>query len=214
MVNNRNGFTYIANISVLSLSLILFLLIPTSTTCFTILCITCLTGGLVTTIFYSYQIRETKLSSAAKELEDLYRQSLTMTEIQPARLNNTDVIDYNTNMENRTHGTESERMSEVCSQPNEEGDDDLMPKKEAPKKTGRAWYDWLKEAQFYIFGFVYMFARMALNSTATMMPLYLTICTGFEEVPGEGIPPQIALVPLCSYTSSLIFTQYIQAPMT
>jgi len=41
------------------------------------------------------------------------------------------------------------------------------------------WYDWLKEAQFYIFGFVYMFARIAMNSVATMMPLYLTICTGF-----------------------------------
>jgi hypothetical protein len=68
------------------------------------------------------------------------------------------------------------------------------------------WYDWLKEAQFYIFGFVYMFARMALNSTATMMPLYLTTCTGFVEKPGKGIPPQIALVPLCSYVCSLLFT--------
>jgi hypothetical protein len=29
-----------------------------------------------------------------------------------------------------------------------------------------------------------MFARMALNTTATMMPLYLTVCTGFVEIPG------------------------------
>lgn len=55
---------------------------------------------------------------------------------------------------------------------------------------------------------------MALNSTATMMPLYLTTCTGFEEEPGKGIPFQIALVPLCSYTASLLWTQFGQAILT
>ena len=59
-----------------------------------------------------------------------------------------------------------------------------------------------------------MFARMALNTTATMMPLYLTVCTGFVQTPGRGIPPQIALVPLCSYTCSLLFTVYVQAKLT
>lgn len=55
---------------------------------------------------------------------------------------------------------------------------------------------------------------MALNCTATMMPLYLTVCTGFIELPGKGIPFEIALVPLCSYICSLLFTQFGQARMT
>ena len=42
------------------------------------------------------------------------------------------------------------------------------------KKAGKTAGDWLCEAQFYIFGIVYMFARISLNTTATMMPLYLT----------------------------------------
>jgi hypothetical protein len=37
------------------------------------------------------------------------------------------------------------------------------------KKVG----DWLCEGQFYIFGFVYMFARIAINCTATIFPFYL-----------------------------------------
>ncbi len=61
--------------------------------------------------------------------------------------------------------------------------------KEIVKKGGKQWRDWLSGPQFYIFAFVYMFARMALNSTATMMPLYLTSVTGFVELPGQGIPP-------------------------
>lgn len=41
-------------------------------------------------------------------------------------------------------------------------------KKSDGKAGGKVWTDWLKETQFYIFGGVYMFARLALNVTATM----------------------------------------------
>lgn len=27
----------------------------------------------------------------------------------------------------------------------------------------RAWYDWFKEGQFYVYGFVYMLVRIAVN---------------------------------------------------
>ena len=82
-----------------------------------------------------------------------------------------------TALERRT--ANSELLSAENSEKNDETQDGT-PKEEEVKKN-RMWYDWLKEAQFYIFGFVYMFARMALNCTATMMPLYLTSCTGFVE---------------------------------
>ena len=60
-----------------------------------------------------------------------------------------------------------------------------------------------------------MFARLALNVTATMMPLYLVTVTEFGTLDGSGgIPPQIAVVPLCSYVCSLIFSVKFQAPMT
>ena len=47
-------------------------------------------------------------------------------------------------------------------------------KKDEKKKAGKTAGDWLCEAQFYIFGVVYMFARISLNTCATMLPLYLT----------------------------------------
>lgn len=76
MVNNRNGFTYVANITVLSYSLLLFLLISNPVTDFTILCLTCICLGGCTTLFYSFTIKEKLLTSEAKNLEDLYRKSL------------------------------------------------------------------------------------------------------------------------------------------
>lgn len=52
MVNNRNSFTYVANICVLATSLILFIVITNSATCFTVLCLGSLSVGGITTIFY------------------------------------------------------------------------------------------------------------------------------------------------------------------
>lgn len=73
MVTNRNALTYAANITVLTLSLILFLVIPNSTTCFTVLCLICLSGGLITTIFYTSQINEKFLVREAARLELIYK---------------------------------------------------------------------------------------------------------------------------------------------
>ena len=73
MVTNRNALTYAANITVLSLSLVLFLLIPSSTTCFTVLWLICLGGGMITTLFYTSQINEKYLVREASRLEQIYR---------------------------------------------------------------------------------------------------------------------------------------------
>lgn len=55
--------------------------------------------------------------------------------------------------------------------------------------SGKSPGDWLKECQFYVFGFVYMFARIALNSNATMMPFYLISVSKFNPLPGLETSP-------------------------
>jgi hypothetical protein len=79
MVNGRNGMTYAANITVLSLSLILFIFIINSSLAFTILTLICLGIGLVTTIIYSVMIKEKSLSKLALEYEAKYKASLGPT---------------------------------------------------------------------------------------------------------------------------------------
>lgn len=50
-----------------------------------------------------------------------------------------------------------------------------------------------------------MFARLALNGNATMMPFYLVSVLGFFPTTG-ATSPAIALVPLLTYSASLMFT--------
>ena len=67
----------------------------------------------------------------------------------------------------------------------------------------------MKEAQFYIFGFVYMFARVAMNTTATIMPLYLKEVTKFTAPAGMETPIALASVPLTAYICSLLFSVFL-----
>jgi hypothetical protein len=73
MVNNRNALTYAANITVLSISLVLFVVITNGATAFTVLCLICLSLGACTTLFYSFKIREGVLTKKSLELEQIYR---------------------------------------------------------------------------------------------------------------------------------------------
>ena len=88
------------------------------------------------------------------------------------------------------------------------------PKKTAEEKKGKTAGDWMKEAQFYIFGLVYMFARIALNTTATIMPLYLNEVSKFEPPAGMDTPVALAAVPLAAYISSLLFSVFLQKWIT
>ena len=72
MINSRNGFTYAANIAMLSFSVVLFIFEKHSLMQFRVLSITCVLLGIFTTFFYACFIREEKLSSEALYKERIY----------------------------------------------------------------------------------------------------------------------------------------------
>ena len=85
-----------------------------------------------------------------------------------------------------------------------------VEQKSSAKPGGKTASDWLGEAQFYIFGCVYMFARVSLNTCATILPLYLDQVSGYTTADGEGTNLAIAAVPLASYIASLLFSVFLQ----
>lgn len=168
MAVNRNGFTYAANIFVLSLALILFATVNSQITQFRVLGVTCVAMGALTSMYYICVVREKHLSQLAIEREAQYKQYLG----------------------------------------------NVPTKKETTEKKGKSAGDWLCEAQFYIFGLVYMFARISLNTTATILPLYLSETLGFKNASSEGTNINLAGVPLSSYIASLAWSAFAQNAVT
>jgi len=72
MINNRNGFTYAANIFMLSFSLVLFIFIKDPVKQFRILALVCVGLGACTTLFYVSTIKEVSLTEIANDKEKAY----------------------------------------------------------------------------------------------------------------------------------------------
>jgi len=76
LVNNRNGFTYAANILILVSALILFEVIESPVTQFRILCLITVGVGSCTSLFYFFQTKEKKLVQEAKDYDKAYKLAL------------------------------------------------------------------------------------------------------------------------------------------
>ena len=72
MINSRNGFSYTANIFVLSLAFVLFSQIDNSVTQFRILAETCIFSGLFASTIFLTVIKENKLTELALQREAKY----------------------------------------------------------------------------------------------------------------------------------------------
>jgi len=59
-----------------------------------------------------------------------------------------------------------------------------------------------------------MFARISLNVTASIMPLYLDVVTEFKPPEGKDTNLALAAVPLSAYIASLLFSVFLQNWMT
>lgn len=81
MVNGRNIFTYLANILMLLISLVLFIFITNGALCFRILTIICLGIGGCTSVFYYVVIKEKTLSEQALELDKAYKAKMKSGEM-------------------------------------------------------------------------------------------------------------------------------------
>jgi Na+/melibiose symporter-like transporter len=75
---------------------------------------------------------------------------------------------------------------------------------------GKTLMDWVKDLNFYIHGMVYMLVRIAINVTMTVMPFYLDRVTGYEATKEKPTPVELAMVPLVSYITGLIFSIFLQ----
>lgn len=59
-----------------------------------------------------------------------------------------------------------------------------------------------------------MFSRISLNTSATIMPLYLDVVTEFKPSEGHDTNIALAAVPLSAYIASLLFSVFLQNWMT
>ena len=91
------------------------------------------------------------------------------------------------------------------------------PNKDDDSKKGlsknKNWKQYAKSGNFYLHGMVYMLARIAVNVTMSIQPFYLKHVTGFTGNDSTPTPLAIAITPLLSYITSLVFSLFLYEAM-
>ncbi|CDW85081.1 UNKNOWN [Stylonychia lemnae] len=173
LISLRNGFTYVANFTVLTSALIIFVLLRDQIWQFRVLGFTIAVFGTLTSIFYLISLREPFLVKEAKRLQKAFKKI-------------------------KSPDFEAEKRQRALTQSRSDSHSGII----------KLWYHWLAEGQFYIYGLVYMMTRIAVNVTMSVQPFYLITVTGFVKTEENPTPIALALVPLVSYITSMIFSLF------
>ena len=183
MVRIRTGFTFISQFLSLMISLIVFLNIKDKVVQYQYLSLLCVILGIITTIVFLFNCKEVILSKNIDKYVEEMR-----TALFNLSSSNEDSIKANTYKENIPQGNENET-----------------------EKID--WKYWMKKKDFYAYMIVYMFVRLSINVTGSMIPYYLQNVLNFRQGNEGQTPVEISIVLIISMLgsvfNSIILQEYV-----
>ena len=181
--NLRNSFTFISNLTVLGLGLIIFSVMEDKFLEYRLIAYTVLAIGTVAAIFFIVKINENDLTEKCRDRQHHLREVLRQQKENDRKALGSEV----------SIGSDSESDAEgkVVG--------GLQKKKESV-------FDWFKMPKFYLFGVCYMSVRMYTNLFGTLLPFYLIDVVGMGTKNKDKISYNIALIPMLAYLSSVLMS--------
>lgn len=181
MVRLRTGFTFISQFVSLVISFIIFTFVEDKQEQYSYLSLSCVIVGLITTCVFLVNCKEVKLS----ENIDKYVEEIR-TSLGKSKEDNNNLLKY---------PITNETTIQLTKQSTQENID---------------WSYWMKKTDFYAYMMVYMFVRLSINITGSMIPFYLQFVLNFERGPQGQTPITFSIVLLVSMSGSVFNSLVIQ----
>lgn len=203
----RTGFTFLAQTIALCLSFFFFWLIRDKILQYEMLAISCLALGLVTSCFFLFLCREMVLAKNIPVYLEIMKSSLE------AHMSKKD------SMEGVVVPAQSVRDEQGCCNKKEcqdTGNESIQNNNNLDNSSCKeepiTWVYWMKKPDFYVYIFCYMFVRLSINITQSIIPFYMEYMLGFKKTPDGGTRVEISVVLLISTIGS-IFNSVLLQPM-
>ncbi|EGR32150.1 major facilitator superfamily protein, putative [Ichthyophthirius multifiliis] len=182
--NQRNTFSFVANLTVLGSALIIFQTIPDSKQDFEVLSYIVIILGTVSSIYFIININEKKLSEGC-EKETI------------------NIKNYIQEM--------SEKIGENQNKNSLQTTISLIKNQNINHEKFMTWRDWMKNKNFYHYGIVYMGCRLYCNIISTMLNFFMVyvLQIASEQELADKTPIEIALIPLLLYISSVVVSSLL-----
>lgn len=192
MIRIRTGFTFLAQLIALAISFLFFWLIKDKILQYEVLASSCIIIGIVTTLIFLILCREAVLSKNIPLYLNRMRSSLrdSVSVVDSVKISennqNRDIVRINSAIDIQQVSTNSDEENKMV------------------------WSDWLKNSDFYAYIFVYMFVRLSINITQSVIPFYMENILHYKKTPQGGTPVEISIVLLISTIGSILNSIFIQ----
>ena len=181
MTRLRTGFTFGAQLLSLLLSLLFFAVIDDKVLQYSILTLTCVGLGLLCSIVFLIYCKEALLSKNIKLYYDVIKDSINKR------------VDLN--------NPNSQELYESSYE------DDQVADKKLEKIID--WKYWIKKYDFWAYMLVYMFVRLAINCSNSMIPFYCKHIFRWRNV-DDSTPVQISVLMIICNVSSVLNSLFIE----
>lgn len=181
----RTGFTFAAQLISLLLSLVFFAAIDDKNLQFSIMTLCCIALGLMCSGFFLISCNEKTLSQNIKLYYETIRTSINK---RNELLGNADKTD-------ETEEDELERKEAELNELNREKNID--------------WKYWMSMGDYYLYMLVYMFIRMAINVSNTMIPFYCKNILDWKKEDGST-PVEISIFLIILNSSSVLNSAFLE----
>lgn len=203
MTRIRTGFTFLAQTLTLLLSFLFFWLINDKILQYKALAGSSIILGLVFSIVFLVLCREHQLS---KNIPRYYESIKNVVNESCNKDKNT-----GNSQDNVIFNTSSNNNNDFPSKSNEESNKNINSNTQ-PEEIN--WIYWMKKPDFYYYIFVYMFVRLSINITSTVIPFFMELVLGYEKTADGGTPYEITICLLIStigsISNSLIIQKFIE----
>jgi Na+/melibiose symporter-like transporter len=193
MIRIRTGFTFLAQTVALCISFLFFWLIKDKIFQYELLAGSCTLIGIITSVIFLVLCKEAVLSKNIPLYLNKMRESLRAHTISSS---------FNTKQNEEKDKADSIKM-------NSGGEIQQVSITDLEEKQ-MVWSDWLKNSDFYAYIFVYMFVRLSINVTQSVIPFYMESILNYKKTEGGGTPVEISIVLLISTIGSILNSLFIQ----
>jgi len=218
MTRIRTGFTFLAQTLTLLLSFIFFKLISNKILQYKVLAGSSVFLGLVFSIIFMVLCKENILSKNIPIYYENIKNVIIESNNKSKNNSNTENNDSNNSNNNNSNNNKSEDIKENLLSKNDQKTNNNyniqisseMEQSNTQPLEDITWSYWMKRPDFYYYIVVYMFVRLSINITSTIIPFFMEIVLNYEKTSEGGTPYQITICLLISTLGSIFNSLFLQ----
>lgn len=206
MTRIRTGFTFLAQTLTLLLSFVFFKFINDKILQYQVLAGSSIFLGIIFSIIFMLLCKEHVLSrNIPKYIENIKN----VVNESNNKTKNTNEAGNNNNKVNNKSDNSNNLNTKLLNSNNQFTNENILASSDAmDSKTNNSkeeinWLYWLKKPDFYYYIVVYMFVRLSINITSTMIPFFMEVVLKYEKPIEGGTPYQITVCLLISTLGSI-----------